>query len=143
LVQTARTAPSAARRVRASTQHGKGRLSLGDAGEVEVDEALHERGQLLGRGHCAFGLEAVLDEVAGAAADEAAGAGYGQGRQAALAQYDVKRADQVGGGVHQRAIEVESDYGAGKRTRGGHGWLRVAAGRGSAKRAQDVDRESP
>jgi phosphoglycolate phosphatase-like HAD superfamily hydrolase len=73
------------------------------------------------------GLEAALDQLAGAGADHVARRFKRHRRQAFTAEHEIERGDQVGRGVDQGAVEVEDD-GAGK----GHG-NSLAAGKASCK----------
>ena len=82
---------------------------------VVGDEAFEEA-RAVGLGELdAGGLEAALHQPAGALADERADLVSGQGGYAFLGQQDVERAGEVQGGVHQGAVEVEGDDGAGER----------------------------
>ena len=68
-------------------------------------------------------LEAALDQLAGAGADHVARLGERHGRQAFAVEHEIERADQVGRGIDQRAVEIEYE-GAGR------GHAAFATGRG-------------
>ncbi len=90
----------------------KGRALVGDAAEIELDEALE---QAAGAGlvqRLAGGGEAALDHHLGSTARPASGGLDRQGRQPLFGQHGVERAHQVGRCVHQGAVQVEGDHAA-------------------------------
>src|SRR6185312_11728894 len=88
----------------------------GNVGGVVVDEGgKHPVDFRLGR-VAAFRRHGTLDHAAGAAANHRPRGLEGGGGQAFTRQNDVERIDQVGGGVDERAVEIE--YGSGHG--GGH-----------------------
>src|SRR6185312_13520532 len=95
----------------------------------EAVEQLRRAGFLQRR---AGGLKAALDHPPRAAADERARLAERQRRQAFLRQQHVERADQVGRGVDQGAVEVEGDGGAFQ----GGSWFRHALALTAAARGR-------
>ena len=89
----------------------------GEVGAVEVvvgDEALEEGLQGRPLDTQSLGLEAALEEAPGAVADQAAALVKGQGGDPFFGQQVVEGRHKVGGGVHQGAVQVEGDDGAGQ-----------------------------
>ena len=107
---------------------GEGGAGVGDMGVIVGDEAVKQpvHGRL-GNGMARLG-EAALQQPAGSLADKGPRFGQGQGAVTLLLQDDVQGSDQIGGGVHQGAVEVEGQGRAGqgrkvegrKAGRGGH-----------------------
>ena len=62
----------------------------------------------------AFDLEAALDQLAGAGADQVARRMQRHCRQSFAIEYEVERVDQIGRGVDQRAVEIEDNGGCGR-----------------------------
>jgi hypothetical protein len=91
---------------------GEGRALLGDAVQIDGDEALDQFWGGQGVERLAGGGEAALQQGLGAASDHQPDFVEGQGRQALLGEDHVQRADQVRRGVDQGSVEVEGDRGA-------------------------------
>ena len=78
-------------------------------GGVVFDEIPGQPADVVGSGDAALQFQAALDQLTGAGADHGASRLQRHRRQAFAGKDDVERADQVGGGIHQRTVEIEDN----------------------------------
>lgn len=106
--------PGAPQGLQGPDHAGKGGAGVGDMGVIVGDEAVKESAHGVLSDRMASLAEPPLQQPAGALADEGARLGQGQGAVTLFLQDDVQGSDQVGGGVHQGAVEVEGQGRAGQ-----------------------------
>ena len=76
---------------------------------IVADEVVEQAGELGRARLTSLDFQATLDQLSRASADQVAGGMQRHGRKALAREHEIERADQVGRGVDQGAVEIEDD----------------------------------
>ena len=113
LVQTAKRYPAPAKIIERVFEAVEGARNVGDMLGIVGDEVVGEPGDVGDACGAALQFQAALDQLACARADHVARGMQRDGRQALAVEDEIKRVDQVGRRIDERAIKIEYD-GAGR-----------------------------